>query len=237
MALIYQKDTEKTLILSPRESYQRAFDFGLDWTEIRLGMYFSGISAAGDNSASVNETVNINNASDRIAYGIKNSTNTNYPGTADSIFIGALSNGSSSQCNGENFYSQPSTLLAGGGLYGITQILPGSPNLGAGLIYPNSPAGSTSYCGAAILRIVISNRGLSNQSVVVSSAFTKTISGSDYSSAALRTLMNNASWVAAGSFNWNDGSVAYPIPDAFYIRLPFYNNRIRISCMRATRYA
>lgn len=239
MALIYQKDTEKTLILSPRESYQRAFDFGTDWTEIRLGMFFGGVTDSGDNTQSTSENVTINNASDQVRFGIKNSTNTSYPGEADTSFLGVSTNntpGGTANCAGFGYYNVGGSALIGCGILGATVKQPVSANLNA-MTFPSNVTGSSAYCGCFVLKIVIANRGASNQQVILSTDDTNVISGSDYSSAALRTLMNSGTFSSPVTIDWNDGAAAYPIPDAFYIRLPFYNNRIRISCMRAIRYA
>ncbi len=104
------------------------------------------------------------------------------------------------------------------------------------MVFPTDVTGAADYCGFFAVKLVITDRGLVTQQVTIGSASTKTISGSDYSTAALRLLINNASY-GSRVIDWNDGAAAYAIPDAFYVRMPFYNNRIRISAMRAIRYA
>lgn len=86
MATIYQKTaSDKTLILSPREYFLRPFDFGTDWTEVRVGIFFGGVTSGGDNTQAVSETVAVSSAIDRIAFGIKDSATAALPGQAGSL--------------------------------------------------------------------------------------------------------------------------------------------------------
>lgn len=243
MATIYQKTaSDKTLILSPREYFLRPFDFGTDWTEVRIGMYFSGVTSGGDNTQAGSETVALSTAADRIAFGIKDSGTSSLPGTVGSVFLGALTATTrSSECNGQGFQGSSLGLLAAGGYSGATlvggataQEMSNSMGFGGGV------ADATGYCGFYGLQFVIANRGLATQTVTIraSDATGSPIAGATYTASALRTLLNNGPWTGtAHTLAWNDGAAAYAIPDAVYVRMPFYNNRIRISAIRAIRYA
>jgi hypothetical protein len=238
MANIYQKTvTDKTCILSPREYILRPFDFGTDWTEVRIGAYFSGIAASGDNTDSAAETVALASASDRIAFGIKDSATSDLPGFGAALFLGAVTEtSSSSYCSGSAFSALAATRLAAAG-YHETTLVGGTSTLSASMEYPASASGSTGYCGFFALKFVITNLGTASQSVAISGTRTATVSGTDYSASALQLLMNNNTYQAPVSIAWNDGAIARTIPDAFYCRMPFYSNRIRLSAIRCIRYA
>ncbi len=240
MATIYQKTvTDKTCILSPREYILRPFDFGTDWTEMRIGCYLSGVAASGDNTDSAAETVALTSASDRVCFGIKDSATSDLPGFGTALFLGIVTEtSSSSYCSGSYFASFAADRLAAAG-YHETTLVGGATaqSVGIGMAYPASASGSTGYCGFFALKFVITNLGTSSQSVAISATRTTTVSGTDYSASALQLLMNNNTYGTPVATAWNDGAVARTIPDAFYCRMPFYSNRIRLSAIRCIRYA
>ncbi len=240
MATIYQKTvTDKVCILSPREYILRPFDFDA-WTEMRLGIYLSAVTSGGDNTNSANETVTLSTAADRLTFGLKDSATSDLPGFGTSLFLGATSysTGAALQ-NG----SQVDIQTSGGELaatgYHDTTIVGGASgqSLGNHMECPSSASGSSAYCGFYALKFVITNLGASSQSVAISSTKTTTISGTDYSASALQLLMNNATYGTPVATAWNTGAAARDIPDAIFIRFPFYSNRIRLSAIRAIRYA
>lgn len=239
MALIYQKTvSDKTLILAPREFILRPFDFGTDWTEMRFGVFFTGVLSTDDNTASAAEIVTLSTAADRIAFGIKDSATNDLPGFGASLFLGAATQtGQTSDCAATSFSQSGSANLTAVGYHDTTIVGgAGAQQLGNNMAFP-SAAGATGYNGFYALRYVITNRGLSSQSVAISAASTTPIAGTDYSAQALRLLINGASFGSSIATAWNTGAAARTIPDAIYIRMPFYSNRIRISAMRAIRYA
>lgn len=239
MATIYQKiATDKQLILDPREGYLRQFSF-TGWTELRLGIYFSGVAASGDNTASVSEDVTYNTYADKIYFGIKNSDTVDLPGHAAASFLGLTTqSGGYSSCNGQDFFSQATTHIVAGA-YHLGTLINGASgdDVGSGFMYPTDVTGASGYNGFIAVKFVITNLGTSSQTVTISKAGTQTVTGTDYSSSALRTAMNSATYGTTKAIAWNDGASAYTIPDGFFIRMPFYNNRIRISALRAIRYA
>ncbi len=237
MATIYQKTvTDKTCILSPREYILRPFDFGA-WTEMRFGCYLSGVAASGDNTDSAAETVALSSAADRICFGLKDSATTDLPGFGSALFLGAVTEtSSSSYCSGTAFSALAASRLAAAG-YHETTLVNGSSTLSAATEFPASASGATGYCGFFALKFVITSIGTASQSVAISATRTASITGTDYSATALQLLMNNNTYQSPVTVAWNDGAIARTIPDAIYIRMPFYSNRIRLSAIRAIRYA
>jgi hypothetical protein len=241
MATIYQKTaSDRTLILSPREYFLRPFDFGTDWTEVRVGIFFSGVTSGGDNTQAVSETVAVSSAIDRIAFGIKDSATAALPGQAGSLFIGSLTATTrDSESNGSDFQGSAIGALAAGAYNGVTLVGGATgQELGNSMAFGGGVANASAYCGFYAVQFVIANRGLATQTVTVRASSTSAVAGTDYSATNLRTYLNAGPWTGtAHSLAWNDGAAAYPLPDAVYIRMPFYNNRIRISAIRAIRYA
>lgn len=240
MAKIYLKSAENTLILSPREMFQRAFSFASNWSEIRMGFFWSIISATGDNTQGPGESLTISSVLDNIAIGIKDSATQAIPGQVGSFFAGVGANTSSPAY----INNPPVGIAAGGnvdalnvfGYNGVTAIA-GSGNSTA-LLCPSDPSPATGYCGFGGVKFVLANRGGATQQFTITICRTQTVAGADYSPAALRTLMNTfASPSTPRTLAWNSGGVALPIPDAYCVRLPFFNNRIRLSCIRASQYA
>jgi len=240
MAQIYQKTvSDKTCILAPREFILRPFNFGTDWTEVRVGAYFGGVASSGDNTDSAIESVTIATAADLITFGIKDSVTNDLPGFGDALFLGGITDtGQASYCSGSGFGDTTANKLCAAGAHETT-IVGGSVvnTLGSISAFPASASGATGYNAFMVLKFVISNRGLSSQTVTISGSGTSPIAGTDYSAAALRLLMNNATFGTGRVIAWNDGAVARDIPDAFFCRVPFYNNRIRLSAIRCIRYA
>lgn len=238
MALIYQKTVgDKTLILAPREFILRPFDFQL-WTEMRFGIYFTAVTSAGDDTSGTTESVSVSTAADLIAFGLKDSASNDLPGFGAALFLGAVTrNAEASKLTTLSGFSSTSSLILCAAGYHETTLVGGTVSQSIEQMGLPAASGSTGYNGFYCLKFVITNRGLSSQAVAISSVTTTPIAGTDYSAQALRLLMNNASFGSASTIAWNDGAVARTIPDAIYIRMPFYSNRIRISAMRAIRYA
>ncbi len=246
MAEIYTKTTKKTLILEPRECVIRQFDFGA-WTEMRMGMYFSGIAASGNDSQGLGETVAVASALDRITFGIKDSDTTNIPGETGSLFLGVLSETYSSTAITGNDSSafrsagasngSSSRALVAGGFVG-TSLINGNP--GSDLCvepdYP-APTGSTAYCAFLALKFLITNIGLSSQTVTISASTATPVSGNAYTLANLRSAINAATYSNAKVVTWNTGAAARAIPDCWFLRLPFLNNRIRMPAIDMIKIA
>lgn len=237
MASIYQKTvSDKTVILAPREVILRPFDFGL-WTEMRFGIYFGGVLASGDNTASAIETVVLSSSADNVSFGIKDSATNDLPGIAGTLFLGAITDQAhGSYCSGAAFECDTIFSLSAAGYAGVTLIGGATAQQVNAMTYP-TVTGASAYNGFFAIKFVITNRGAATQSVAISTVTTSPIAGTDYSAEALRIDMNNATYGTARAIAWNTGAAARTLPDAIFIRMPFFNNRIRISAMRAIRYA
>lgn len=243
MAEIYTKVSKKTAILSPRELVIRPFNFS-DWEEIRLGIYFSVTTAVSNNANSVNETVALSTSADRIMFGIKDDSD-NIPGAAGSSFIGiGTHSGESSICvanQGGGFCQLGGSVTANSGMCGLTCVgATITENAAVGntaLKSYSASSGASNYGGFACLRIVVNDRGLSTQSVSLN---WYSIETGNTTLGNLLADMNNmtGTQVSLGAdLDWNDGASARALPNNFYLRLPFYNNRIRLGAMQAIRYS
>lgn len=237
MAIIYTKLTDKTLVLSPREGEGRKFNFS-SWTEMRVGMFFTGVASSGSNVDNIAEVVALSAVADRISFGIKNSSNTDMPGVAGTTFLGVVSTtGLSSDSQVAFAYrSGGGGGLSAAGYNGATLIGGGAGESIDSMLFP-SAALSSGYNGFYALKLVISNLGGATQAVAISATQENPVAGTDYSASALRTKINNATYGTPASVAWNSGGVALAIPDAVWVRMPFFNNTIRISAIRAIRYA
>lgn len=199
-----------------------------------MGILYGAVAASGDNTAASSESVTISTVADIIAFGIKDSATSALPGQTGSLFLGVTSaNGTVSNTfgTGTGFSSNqgnPMTLSATG-YAGVTKIGGTNSESTAGMDYPTDTSVSSSYNGFFALKFVINNLGLSSQTVTISNAHSTPVSGTDYSAGALRTLINNGTYTNARTIAWNDGAAARDIPDACWIRMPFYSNRIRLS--------
>jgi len=231
MAEIYTKAAENTLILESREMMLRQFNFGT-WTEMRMGMYFGGVNASGNNVNSVNESVTLTSALDRICFGIKDSSTTTIPGQTGAQFLGVTTTtGQLSKAGNDGVQG---IIYSNGALSPVGTVdttITGGSVAGAPMQYPIDITGSSAYCGFYALKFVINNAGLSSQTVTITSTNTVTIAGSAYTVNNLRALINSATYGGSATIAWNNGATANAIPNCWFLRLPFLNNRIRISAI------
>lgn len=238
MALIYTKLTDKTTVLAPREGGGHKFNFGTDWTELRIGAFISAVAATGSNDNTVSETNNPANVTDYPTFGIKDDSAT-WPGQTNSRFLGVTTQ------DGIATVADPSTGIGSpGGPWYACSYVDTTRTVSASSVKTSltmgqcSPAGATAYCNYFAVKFVVSDIGLSTQSVAISMASQNSgISGNDYSATALRTLINNGTYGAPQSVDWNTGAAARPLPDCIWIRTPLYLNTLRLSAIRAIRYA
>ena len=236
MALIYTKLTDKTTVLAPRQGACRKFNFGTDWTEVRVGMFCSAIAATGSNDVNVAETVALSTVADYITFGIKDDSQT-YPGQTGSLFLGLINTTSSSSTPPNGFHGNAAGWLASG-YYNTTLVQNVTAVATSRYIGGQATASAaTGYCAFFAVKFVISNRGLSSQTVAMSNATNELVTGADYSATALRTAINNTTYSTPQSIAWNDGATARAIPDCVWVRVPLYNNQLRLSAIRAIRYA
>jgi hypothetical protein len=238
MALIYTKLTDKTTVLAPREGGCRKLNFGNDWTEIRMGMFASAVAATGSNNDNVNEIVVPAIITDYLTFGLKDDSQT-YPGQAGSLFLGVRSHDATivqSQGPSSGFVDSAGTWDATG-YHDTTRVFNAATTGANGSMGGGTASAASAYANFMAIKIVIIDRGLSTQNVTVYTSFTTPVTGTDYSGPALRTAINNASYATGSNIAWNDGVTARAIPDCVWVRSPLYNNALRISAIRAIRYA
>src|SRR6185295_12936624 len=97
--LLHEKEGVTTAILAVRE-FQRATlsaKLGSDWTEARIGMFFSGVAAHEENAAPPDETLAVSDESDYVTFGLKDANSYFLPGEAGGLFLGIRSTGSTSK--------------------------------------------------------------------------------------------------------------------------------------------
>jgi hypothetical protein len=243
MATIYTKGStpEKTLILAPREGLLRQFDLGNDWTEIRLGMYMSFVTAGDDNTSAVLESLAVATVADRITFGIKDSGSA-LPGVATSRFLGvATPDGTNSFMDTAVQMMGANAQISACGFTDTTKVI----NAGTVTVpYHNNSArptaGATGYNSFFGMKIVLANRGTATQTAAISGAWSDAAPSvtSVYGVSTLGSDIQNGTYVAMGAaLAWNNGVTPYDIPTCFWFRMPFFNNRARISAMRITRFA
>lgn len=243
MASIYEQSiTDKVLVLEPREALQRKFDVGA-WNEIRIGLYWNDCGLGTIPTASYStETVNFATYADALTIGLKDSATTILPGFSGSYFIGLASTGSNNvKVSGPISYSsryesQTSSNLYGAGFYGTSSYF-GGQNLSYMDAYNSA---QTNYCGIYVLRMVLNNSGSASQTISMYSFMENNASVTStnyYSSYNLGAAMQPSSWSTVSTVTWNNGAIAYPIPDSLWIRTPFYNNRMRISAVKISKYS
>lgn len=238
MAIYYDKLSDITEVQSPREMAYRKFNMGDDWTEIRIGMFASAVASSGPNNLNTSEIYLTPNVVDYAFFGLHN-LKTAYPGEAGSRSIGVTSVSSTIQSIPSNGIGDASGEWRATSYVDTTRTVNGtSSGTGQGNLGNANPTGATAYAAFAGIKFTVNNRGLSTQSVTIGMHFDNAgTAGNDYSSDALRILMNVNSFAVIGTLAWNDGTVAYDLPDMIALRSPMFNNSFRVSAWRVDRYA
>lgn len=235
MSYIYQLSTsKKTLVLEPREALIYPFNI-TGWTDLRVGMIYTFINGTSPDSNYVQETVLNNAISNRFFFGIKNSSNDILPGNSGASFIGIsnLSSNANIACNPTNFTLGPISMRM------ITPDL-GQTGESANITQdPNWVATpGTNYAGFWGMQFlynpatnVISGRRIYDSLGQTQSSLT-------YLRQRLSALPNTSVYVT-GYFNVSgapNGS-GYSLPDAFYLRSPFYSNSMRVAAICIEKFA
>jgi hypothetical protein len=238
--IMYQN--EKNLLLEPREAFYRPFNFG-EWTEMRIGMLFRLVSTASDSGSIITESISVNNDSDKVYIGLKDS-GSNMPGVSGTNFIGMASfTGSGIRSDGANpsyvsfgdygnsFYHRLYlTAFSGSNMY--RAYFYEATNLSPQ--FSGSASGSN-YNGFYGVKFTLLNSGSANQQVQVQYKRTYlTLVGS--SSADLHShIIDNSGWTnppASSTASWATG---IPLPNSFFVYSPFYNNRLRMAAIEAIK--
>lgn len=244
MATIATKSTRKVAILSPREFFMRPFDFGTDWTEVRIGMFMSLVTSTDGQPVSENVAIAAGPTGypARIAFGLKSATN-DLPGTAGTEFLGAMSRNTNSVFSQGNQFGPTSKIQDGSGssalcavgLHGATEVF-NAPTTNTAMEFGYVTNDATTYAQFYGLKFTIAFRGLATQTVQIA-ASTTSLYGAPYSATTLKQAVENATYTNMGAaLAWNDGAAAYDIPSLFYVRMPFVNNKLRLAGYRAMRF-
>lgn len=239
MALIYTKlATDKTTVLAAGEGGGRKEDLGA-WTELRYGVFCSAISISGSNANNTNETLTPANLTEHVTFGLKDDDQTTFPGEAGSLFIGIREG---DLANVQSVAGTGIGSSAGSwrpvGYHGTTEVL-GADLGGTARLGSATASGASAYCGFLGVRINITDLGLATQTLSMRTAALSDIAGTDYTETALLTNLQNLliDALTPQTIAWNDGAAARAIPDCLWIRTPLLSNSIRISAIRAVRYA
>ncbi len=215
--------TDKVLILDIREAFQRNHGFGTDWTELRLGMYFSIVPLVGDDAAATAETVITNTYLDIAAFGLKDSSS-NAPLSAGSRFVGMIFGkpGADNYSHGAN--------NVGGATIGT----PYRVSIDGTSILSTTTSGSFSLNqynvgthAVMFLKLVVNNKGLSTQTISMDTGSTHGMTS--VSSNDLRSYFSSYSSAGNSTVTWNAASAALPLPTHIYARIPTLNHRLRIT--------
>lgn len=240
--LFYSKEGFSVAVLAVRE-FQRATlteKLGSDWTEMRLGMFFSGVDAHEENLAPPTETLTVLDESDYLTFGLKDAATYFLPGEAGGIFVGIRSTGGIGKALAPagvspGWFADSNEECSAVGYAGAALIDGGVIAAGA-LRFPD-PEPATGYSGFYCVKFVVNNRGASSQSVSMSIARSSQVSGADYGRSALYQAINNSTFATGKTVAWNNGASARTLPDAAWVRIPFYNARIRIQEIMAVKIA
>jgi hypothetical protein len=220
--------SDKTLLPAPRQGYRRRSNIGSNWTDVRLGIFFTVVPSGNDDAACVTETVVDNGFPDWFTFGLKDSS-ASAPYTAGTRFVGIRQwqnfriTTDNSAGAGEMIHSGLlSVATAGSGaaelaLFGFS-MNPRFPQYSAGTV--------NGFWG---LKMVVNNAGLSSQSIRLHTNMTGTTAIADVSKTNLRTNLLGSFTDCGGDVAFNESGAALTLPDTLWIRLPTFNNRIRIT--------
>jgi hypothetical protein len=226
-----------------RELEKRAIFIGSNWTQVRIGFIGCMVPAANDDTASLAEDVNYdappNDRNDWFSFGLANNS-TYLPGTSGSRFVGASGDpdqGVNSglvrnhvNSSGTGFVGQAGDYDYGGFQYVSWNGSSSLSNIGSSGWSFNYPVWAADGRGGLFaFKFVVNNKGLSSQTISISN-FSDGVSQAVTPANALytmRSLLTRVGYTTAGTVTWNSGGVALPLPDTWFLRSSFINNRIR----------
>jgi hypothetical protein len=241
-----QDGIDNNLIIQPKYAYQKKFDFGDDWNEVVIGMFYSYTYSVTDNNKSfpIGDLTGVTiedsggTTSDTFTYiGLIRDAETKYLPNISGLeddpnksYIGVFAHKISGDIR-----AQYNNILYADGLNtanGYTQYLTtnsysytkSNGNFGE----PMHPvcftsADTTNFANFHAFKYSIQNKGTSNQSVdIYSEPYEYNIT--DISLSNLKTLINNVNTVSKHNVPLNNGVNAAPLPDSFF----FYNGFLTI---------
>lgn len=221
-----------------RGNFHRQSQVGTNWNEVRMGFLGTIIPSSGSDGTSTAEVITVGSYLDWLCFGLMNTraNSSVIPGNAASNFIGlALGTVNADTVSIDSNASANGNLLANNShnrlmsINGATVISAGSDQAFGLQVIKYS---ATVYAIAWLIRLVVTNKGLSNQ-VVTASCSIRPSSATAITQATatpvLRTAIMNATYSGSTALNWFASGAALPLPDCWFFRLPFYNNCLRIS--------
>ena len=220
-------------ILYPRDAYHRRAKIGSAYLEVRMGMFFTFVPSGNDDAHCVAETIAPAGYLDWFTFGLKDSS-ANAPGKAGAQFIGHCWSADAVPANTNaltaNTAGQAS--MANGGGKQLLATLNGATVISSGdssviMYFPVwSATNVNAFWG---MRFLVANLGLSTQTVACKGQLIAAAQ-TDVSNSALRTAIYNTAYSGTErTLNWFSGNAALPLPDYVWIRVPFNNNRLRIT--------
>ena len=240
MATKFTVSAKAQVAQASHEREKRQSNVGSAWNEVRIGFIGIMVPTTSDDAASTLESVAYASYIDWFSFGLINNVAT-IPGQAGTQFVGLSSNTTyAGNTTGVRCKSNASGAATVGeyGVYdygnfsaialnGITVV----KNNVSGVGSFNFPIYSADGRGALFaLKYVVNNPGLSNQTISLSYAnpATAVVTAPSTAKATLRSLFTSAAYSSAGTaLDWFSGGVALPLPDTWFLRAPFLNNRIR----------
>lgn len=233
---IFEKTTslgpERSLLLEPREPMPpRETVLTPNWKTLRVGLFLSAVGVGGDDAAGVTEQIVHFNHYDRWFIGMTNGQG--YIGEAGAQFVGAQHDETFLEMTGTETriiqYNYPSALWANGETVQTAGKNGQSTMLRCGLA-----SAASGFCAFLGLQIV-----LGEGTVRIDTLNNSTLSYTNTSLTALTNALVNSGVANTGQVltgGWWGSSVPIGLRH-FFVRAPYYNNRIRIHAMQVMQLA
>ena len=212
---------EYCIVMSPRGAYIQETGLPSNWTHVKIGMFYSLVGLAGDNTNRIDETVTENAVLDRYMFGLTNGTGS--LGQTGNKFIGITSTiNIVTQATGMLLYTSEYAIAGTGSA--ITSARADAPEPFGG----NSCSGTSTFAGFLGIDLSIDIGG--ERILVSPSAYSNV---SDVSLSALRNLMVTLTYKSTAQLpvTWS-GELTH-----FFVRMPHLNNRLRIHAIEVLQIA
>lgn len=234
MAIISTVNTsDKTLILASKEGFRRQGSIGTNWTQVRIGCFYTVVPSGNDDAAFGLETVTQNViGKDDLTFGLCDAASGG-AFTTSSRFVGIRNHGN---------YTQDITNVSGAGrIWGQGSLMLASASNGTSEIHGSGHSFSLGYpqfstTGVAFhaIQFTVVNAGASSQTVNLK-VITASSSITDVSTTNLKSLILGGTYSNLTDVTFNSGGSALTLPDCFWIRIPAVNHRLRISAYSIIR--
>lgn len=227
--------TDKTVLPAVKEAFYRNSNIGSSWAEARIGIFFTIVPSGNDDTFSTNETVLDYGVNNRFQFGLKDSSDVP-PGQTGSTFCGitTVNRGPATDStvivNNNGGIGQ---MLIGAGGLALAYSSKDTGDLFAGgfSLSPSYPAYSAGNVnGFWGIKFVVVNAGASNQKIRLHQAMVANSAETAVTKADLETKINGATYTdTAQECTWNSGGAALALPSTLWLKLPAFNNRLRVT--------